>query len=200
MTKWEKFSKEELESIIKNSYSIAQTAEKIGYKGGSGSTQVKKMIEYYHFDISHFKGQGWNKNNFDYGRFRKNNIIRSSSALSALTYKRGHICENCGLETWLNKPIPLEVHHKDGDRLNNEEDNLILLCPNCHAFTFNYRGKNIGKTEPVPENKFVEALQNSPNIRQALLSLGLTAKGANYERAKKLIKKYNISNSFGAIE
>lgn len=196
MTKWEKFSKEELENIIKTSYSTAQVAQRIGYKGGSGSTQVKKMIDYYNFDTSHFKGQGWNKNNFDYSRFRKDNTIKSGVALPALVYKRGHKCENCQLTTWLNQPIPLEVHHKDGDRLNNEEDNLALLCPNCHALTPNYRGKNISKksSENISEEQFVNALQNNPNIHQALLSLNLAAKGGNYTRAKELIKKYNISH------
>ena len=34
--------------------------------------------------------------------------------------------------------IPLELHHKDGDYRNNNEDNLELLCPNCHSLTSNY--------------------------------------------------------------
>ncbi len=53
------------------------------------------------------------------------------------------------LSLWLNKPIPLELHHKDGDNTNNELDNLELLCPNCHALTDNYRGRN--KQAPVVE-------------------------------------------------
>lgn len=56
-----------------------------------------------------------------------------------------HKCECCGLETWLGKPIPLELHHKDGDRNHNEISNYELLCPNCHAFTDSYRGKNSRK-------------------------------------------------------
>ena len=51
-------------------------------------------------------------------------------------------CECCGNTEWLGKPIPLEVHHKDGDRTNNTLENFELLCPNCHAFTDSYRGKN----------------------------------------------------------
>lgn len=51
-------------------------------------------------------------------------------------------CESCGLTTWMDKPIPLEVHHKDGNRHNNIIENFALLCPNCHAFTDSYRGKN----------------------------------------------------------
>ena len=65
MKKWENFSKEELEQFVKDSTSYAQVCKKIGYKGGSGQKAVKDMIELYQFDISHFKGQGWNKNNFN---------------------------------------------------------------------------------------------------------------------------------------
>lgn len=56
-----------------------------------------------------------------------------------------HKCENCGLTTWMNQPIPLELHHIDGNRDNNTLENFQLLCPNCHAFTDSYRGKNSAK-------------------------------------------------------
>lgn len=56
-----------------------------------------------------------------------------------------HKCENCGLTQWLGQPIPLELHHKDGNHNNNTLENYILLCPNCHAFTDSYRGKNCAK-------------------------------------------------------
>ena len=56
-----------------------------------------------------------------------------------------HRCECCGLEEWMGKPIPLELHHKDGDRHHNELENYELLCPKCHAFTDSYRGKNSRK-------------------------------------------------------
>ena len=64
-------------------------------------------------------------------------------------------CECCGLQTWLEKPIPLELHHKDGDRTNNTISNFELLCPNCHAFTDSYRGKN-------SRNKCVETIHQPP--------------------------------------
>lgn len=52
-------------------------------------------------------------------------------------------CECCGLTEWNGQPIPLELHHKDGNHDNNKLENLEILCPNCHALTDNYTGKNI---------------------------------------------------------
>ena len=51
-------------------------------------------------------------------------------------------CYNCRLELWLGNPIPLELEHIDGNPHNHNLNNLTLLCPNCHALTPTYRGKN----------------------------------------------------------
>lgn len=44
--------------------------------------------------------------------------------------------------------IPLEVEHVDGNYTNNKEDNLVLLCPNCHSLTSTYKALNKGKGRP----------------------------------------------------
>ena len=49
-----------------------------------------------------------------------------------------------------------------------------------------------GKTEKISDELFVKALNDYPNIRQALISIGLTPKGGNYARAYELIQKYQI--------
>jgi heterodisulfide reductase subunit B len=51
-------------------------------------------------------------------------------------------CENCGIEEWLEKKLNMQLHHKDGNGKNNSLDNLQMLCPNCHAQTETYSGKN----------------------------------------------------------
>ena len=56
-----------------------------------------------------------------------------------------HQCEVCGLIEWMDKPIPLEVNHINGNKHDNRLENLEIICPNCHAQTDTYRGKNIGK-------------------------------------------------------
>lgn len=38
--------------------------------------------------------------------------------------------------------VPLKIHHKDGNYLNNAEENLMLLCPNCHSLTETYKSHN----------------------------------------------------------
>jgi 5-methylcytosine-specific restriction endonuclease McrA len=64
-------------------------------------------------------------------------------------------CCECG---WgkINKytgNIPLEVEHIDGNPYNTIEDNLKLLCPNCHSLTKSYKGANRGKGRKKRINK-----------------------------------------------
>ena len=44
--------------------------------------------------------------------------------------------------------IPLEIEHIDGDHTNNKEENLKLLCPNCHSLTPTFRALNKGNGRP----------------------------------------------------
>jgi len=57
---------------------------------------------------------------------------------------RGYKCESCHNSEWLGQKIPLELEHVDGHSDNNDFLNLRLLCPNCHALTPTYKGKNKG--------------------------------------------------------
>lgn len=55
-------------------------------------------------------------------------------------------CSLCGWNILhpITKVVPLEVDHIDGNSENNKEENLQLLCPNCHALTPNFRNLNKG--------------------------------------------------------
>jgi hypothetical protein len=111
--------------------------------------------------------------------------------LPELIKLRGHKCKCCGLSEWNNLPITLQAHHIDGDKTNNELENLSLLCPNCHSQTDNFCSKNIKKS-PVSDEALIKALQEQPSIRQALLSVGLSDGSVNYKRAKALLTRDGV--------
>lgn len=51
-------------------------------------------------------------------------------------------CEWCGLTNWRGKPLNMALHHLNGDGGDNRLENIVFLCPNCHAQTPNYGGRN----------------------------------------------------------
>ena len=59
--------------------------------------------------------------------------------------KYNNKCARCGWSevNQFTHIIPLEVEHIDGNYRNNKEENLIILCPNCHSLTATYKGANL---------------------------------------------------------
>lgn len=66
-------------------------------------------------------------------------------------------CILCGWAT--SHPVtgrpPLEIDHIDGNADNNKEDNLRLLCPNCHSLTLNYKNYNKGRGRLWRKQKYM---------------------------------------------
>lgn len=88
-------------------------------------------------------------------KLHKNSKITTSKLRNWLLIYgfKEHICERCGLTVWNNEKIPLDVHHIDGDQLNNELENLLLLCPNCHRQTENFGAKNLKFKDSIRKKK-----------------------------------------------
>ena len=157
------YTKEWLEELCSDSYSLAEVLRKAGRKQAGGNQSIlKKKIEEFNIDVSHFTGERWQWSPNLQTTLKEDAINREKYTLkevfcknSPVTQKmlRGYIerhkikeykCEKCGCDgNWQDGIIALELHHKDGDNTNNELNNLQYLCPNCHALTDTYRGKNI---------------------------------------------------------
>lgn len=103
------------------------------------------------------KIQEWKNGNF--------NGLKGESQISGyikkyMLNKANYSCELCGwnkINPFTNT-LPLEIHHIDGDYKNNKEENLQVLCPNCHSLTEHHKGANRGngredRLEYVPRKK-----------------------------------------------
>jgi hypothetical protein len=145
------YTKEVLSKICAESYSYRQCLEKMNIVPAGGNYAcLKKYIALHNIDISHFTLQGWSKGQ-KFGPKRPiKDYLSNKVGIQSWKLKRRLIkenileykCNKCKQKTWLNQLIPIELHHKDGNHLNNKLSNLELLCPNCHALTDNYRAKN----------------------------------------------------------
>lgn len=70
-------------------------------------------------------------------------------------------CQLCG---WgeinpYSGTVPLQIHHIDGNYLNNKEDNLQVLCPNCHSLTENYGNLNTNNGRKFRRKSYKENMQ-----------------------------------------
>lgn len=147
-----KYTDDQFIDAVMNSQSYRQALMKLGLKEAGGNYSVlKKRIESMGLDISHMTGKShlkgkthnYNKKPIDY--YLTENSHHQSHKLKNRLIKEGiknHKCENCGITEWNNLPTPLELDHINGINTDNRLQNLRIICPNCHAQTETYRGKN----------------------------------------------------------
>lgn len=134
--------------LIKESDSLIEVCRKAKIVPTTGNYDtLKKVINNNSINVSHFK-RNCIKSNIvkrDIEDYLNNKYPITSFKLKNKLLKEGYKecrCEKCGNTEWYGKPIPLELHHINGDNTDNRLENLQILCPNCHAFTDNYSGKN----------------------------------------------------------
>lgn len=140
---------------MEGSASVRQALQKLNVKPAGGNYSVfHKAVRHFQLDTSHFTGGNLTGRKLPLRRKAlAEYLVKGSSIISSRLKKyllqEGLFqprCSDCGLSTWQGQPIPLELDHRNGDSCDNEFSNLRLLCPNCHAFTSTYRGKNRGRT------------------------------------------------------
>lgn len=172
-----KITLEELTSAIRSSFSIAEVCRKLGIApyGGNYRT-IHKMINENNLDISHFKEKKWYLDNHRYikkpqplGNILKTNSYYNSNKLKKRLFNENikeKKCEICGNEIWNGSEIPLELHHINGDNTDNRIENLMILCPNCHAQTDTYRKAKsaLSERKGVEHLKFRESVHGNADI------------------------------------
>jgi hypothetical protein len=152
--KLRKYTLEELKNAVESSVPIRQVLQKLGIKAVGGNYRIfHRAIRHFGLDTRHFTGMNLTGRKLRPRRkalceyLVKDSDVRSSR-LKRYLLEQGILkatCSDCGGASWQGQPIPLELDHRNGDHRDNQLTNLRLLCPNCHAMTPTYRGKNRGR-------------------------------------------------------
>ena len=225
-TVYKKYTKEQLTKAVSVSISCAGTLKYLGLKpAGANYGSVKRHIAELQLDTSHWKGQGWNKGqNFgprrDISEYLIDNTLRTGPHMGSNSLRRRLIreglkeaqCERCGITQWNGKMAPLELDHINGNHEDNRFENLQILCPNCHAQTDTYRGRNRSdkkkKAEKILKNKNLKASYDYNALKPQEISkrlakiadidltqFGWNAKvakilGVSHTQARRFVDKY----------
>jgi len=197
-----KYTKEFLAPFVEKSSSYRDLLINLGLKPDAGGNHqnLKRLVALLGLDTSHFTGQGWSAGKTQTTdkriavRYTDEELFTYPSPMQgsiASTLKPRLIqlgvpyqCNCCGLkDSWQGKPITIELHHRNGNRLDNRVENLEFLCPNCHSQTNTYRGRNI----PREKNQKVRKPRYVPPSNQKPLPIAK-------EQFQLLVKLYTLSD------
>lgn len=126
------------ESSLKVSKTLKGRPSNIkGHKLGPRSKEVKSKISKTHYInyINKINSLEWEN-------------LSPQAKKTKVLYEQNYKCYICNNNIWLNAYLTLQLHHIDGDKQNNNRDNLQCLCPNCHSLTPTFGYKNV-----KPENR-----------------------------------------------
>ena len=145
-------SDEDFRKIVQesNSYSDCLRALGLGTKGGSSTDVLKRRIKELNCSIEHFGKTKVSTN----ARYTLDEILIENSFYANISRLKQRLVNEkrleykwscCGIDSWLGKPLSLQLDHINGINNDHRIENLRFLCPNCHSQTDTYAGRNLGR-------------------------------------------------------
>lgn len=125
---------DEIKDMIKNNVPLSEMCRKFKIKQETLQKHLKNLGIFYKGNQS-LKGKTRKSQRVDINEYLTNKKRINASRLKFLLIRekmKEEKCEKCGRTEWEGDKIPLELHHIDGNHFNNEIENLMILCPNCH--------------------------------------------------------------------
>ncbi|MER6211145.1 HNH endonuclease signature motif containing protein [Streptomyces sp. NPDC001642] len=142
-------TEERLRAAVATSTSIKDVVRHLGISQvGGNQTHIGRRIAALGIDTSHFVAARRGRPKGSLGgplclRSAADGRVPGDRLRRALLHTGvPERCATCGTGPERNGlPLRLEVDHINGDWWDNRQENLQLLCPNCHAVTDTYRGR-----------------------------------------------------------
>jgi len=167
---------------------------------------IEKILLENNIDTSHFIKQSKLPPNIHIRKETVEYLCENSTISSDKLKKRlfaegykNYKCECCGMTEWMGKPIPLQIHHINGNHYDNRIENLQILCPNCHSFTDNFcRNKTKKVKKKVISSRIYDSkIVAKENLLMSFKELGsFRAVGEKYgvsdNAIRKWCEKYNL--------
>lgn len=136
---------EDLKLAVESSKNMAAVCKYLGLKPGGNYPTLYKHIKRLNLSISHFSSERNQSALLSLNSVLvKDSTYQNTGSLKRRLLKQGllrYSCYECGISTWREKPLALQLDHIDGNRANNTIENLRLICPNCDSQQPTYRGK-----------------------------------------------------------
>jgi hypothetical protein len=152
---WCKYTREILAEAVSASVSMPGVLRHLAIpQNGGAHAHLRRRIEQFGIDTSHFLGRAHLRGQPNQGRRRPEDVLvlrsadRHRAAPQALrralvALGRSYRCEACAVGgSWNGRELVLHVDHVNGQFWDCRPDNLRFLCPNCHSQTSTYAGRN----------------------------------------------------------
>lgn len=149
----QKWTEASLREAVAKSRSIREVLDRIGLvQAGGNYATMHRHIRELGLGTAHFNTGPWNKGlkvTCNPGQPLETVLAKGVHYQSyKLKWRlfgaklKPQYCEECG---WARMTpdgyLPLEIHHINGDTMDNRLENLQILCPNCHSMKPNYRAR-----------------------------------------------------------
>ena len=131
----DKYTKEELEAKVNESFSMKDLLRNLGYTSVSGRNNVvvQKRLDRNNISTEHWTHKTPIKRNFE-------NVFIENSTADQSTLRRHYLkgnyteykCSICNQEPlWNGKELTLTLDHINGKNTDDRLENLRWVCPNC---------------------------------------------------------------------
>ena len=147
-----KLANEEFIKVILTSSSCNDAMLKMGFTciAGNARKTVKRRIAELAIDTSHWGSNTRNAHlaiTTSHEQYFAKDTPHTGHHIRDRVLKYNllpYVCASCGnTGEWLGKQLTLQIDHINGDHNDNRLENLRFLCPNCHAQTETFAGKNV---------------------------------------------------------